>query len=80
MINQNVTQNLPDYPIDIYGATGVNLNNLPTICGGKSSDGFAKNVCFQYDILNETWNNLNEPLQKPRFQSAASISNGHFSY
>ena len=49
--------NLPDFPIQVYGAVGFNNVNGPTICGGVRPDAIVTKECFNLNS-DRQWENL----------------------
>ena len=45
---KSCSRDIEDFPVEILGAVGTNLQGTPVVCGGYSSSGEPQKVCYGY--------------------------------
>jgi len=64
---------MEDFPVEIHGAVGGNINSVPLICGGRDTKGKATNDC--YKLIGKTWRKVTSGGMKVKRINAAAIVN-----
>ena len=65
---------LTDFPIEIYGAVGTNLDGTPVVCGGSDSSGSSNPVKKCYRFTNGVWEEF-ASLKERRVYAAGVMYN-----
>ena len=69
----NINCDLPDFPIQVFGAVGFNSTKGPTICGGYKSDLSVTNECFTLNYDHQ-WESLTKMTTKRGATSVTQIN------
>ncbi len=46
---------IPSLPVRLEGAVGVNIDGVPTVCGGRIAGSKGITECYQYDVALNAW-------------------------
>merc|ERR1719330_2056796 len=62
---------MEDFPVEIHGAVGGNVNSVPLICGGRDTNRKATNDC--YKLEGKTWRKVTSGGLNVNRRGAAAI-------